>query len=232
LQEGEEIWMRKLTLAQQWVHKARKGTGGGSPHTLPEEYKWHTVIFDKEKATRFPPQREEELGIKLLPRASKEIDCKVYPLSQAEQEQLHTFLEEEETKGYIYKGSSPYMATVFLIGKKDSDERRVIIDYWKLNEWVIHDNSPLPNIQMQLEKLNGKCIFTKFDIHWGYKNHWINAEDQPKAAFKPMFGTYIPWVVYFGLKNAPPFFQWMMAHEFQPLMQNMNPTYLIIWMTG
>ena len=116
-------------VVQQWVHEARKGNGGGSPHTLPEEYKRHTVIFDEEKATQFPPRTEEELGIELLPRVPKEIDCKVYPLLQVEQEQLCTFLEEEETKGYIYKGSSPYMATVFLIGKKDSDERRVIIDY-------------------------------------------------------------------------------------------------------
>ena len=138
--------MRKLTVAQQWVHKARKGTGGGSPHTLPEEYKQHAVIFDEEKATQFPPRREEELGIKLLPRALKEIDCNAYPLLQAEQEQLRTFLEEEETKGYIYKGSSPYTASVFLIGKKDSDEHQVIMDYRKLNEWVIRDNGPLPNI--------------------------------------------------------------------------------------
>ncbi len=28
---------------------------------------------------------------------------------------------------------------------------------------------------------------------------------------------YIPWVVYFGLRNAPPFFQRMMACKFEPL---------------
>jgi hypothetical protein len=71
---------------------------------------------------------------------------------------------------------------------------------------VVCDNGPLPNIQTQLEKLTGKKIFTKFNIHWGYKNHRIKEVDQPKAAFKTIFGTYIPRVVYFGLKNAPPFF--------------------------
>ncbi len=35
---------------------------------------------------------------------------------------MRTFLIEEEKKGYIYKGSSPYMAPVFLIGK-DSEEK-------------------------------------------------------------------------------------------------------------
>jgi hypothetical protein len=93
------------------------------------------------------------------------------------------------------------------------------MDYCHLNEWVVHDNGPLPNIRTQLEKLTGKQLFTKFDIRWGYKNHWINEWDQFKAAFKTVFGTYIPRVVYFGLKNAPPFFQRMMAKEFQSLTQ-------------
>ena len=65
----------------------------------------------------------------------------------------------------------------------------------------------------------GKQLFTKFDIRWGYKNHRVREQDQFKAVFKTIFGTYIPQVVYFGLKNAPPFFQRMMAKEFQPLMQ-------------
>jgi len=38
-----------------------------------------------------------------------------------------------------------------------------------------------------------------------------------KAAFKTTLGTYIPQVVYFGLRNPPPFFQRMMAHEFESL---------------
>jgi hypothetical protein len=71
----------------------------------------------------------------------------------------------------------------------------------------VRDNGPLLNIRTQLEKLTGKQLFTKFDIHWGYKNHRVREQDQFKAAFKTVFGTYIPWVIYFGLKNAPPFFQ-------------------------
>src|SRR6266851_4835899 len=85
---------------------------------------------------------------------------------------------------------------------------------------------------MQLEKLQGKEIFTKMDIRWGYKNHQIKTEDQYKAAFKTVFETYIPRVVYFGLKNAPPFFQRMMACEFAPIVQKYEPylsNYLDDW---
>ena len=211
--------MRKLTTAQQWAHDARKEQQEEQKTELPAEYRRHAKVFDEKQATRFPPEREEELKIEMLPGAPKEIDCKVYPLSRIEQDQLRIFLTEEEEKGYIYKGSSPYTAPVFLIGKKDSEEKRVVMDYRRLNEWVVRDNGPLPNIRTQLEKLTGKQLFTKFDIRWGYKNHQINERDQFKAAFKTVFGTYIPRVVYFGLKNAPPFFQRMMAKEFQSLTQ-------------
>ncbi len=114
---------------------------------------------------------EEELKIEMLLGVPKEIDCKVYPLLQADQDQLWVFLAEEEAKGYIYKGSSPYTAPLFFIGKKDSKEKQVVMDYCCLNEWVVHDNGPLPNICTQLEKLMGKQLFMEFDIRWGYKNH-------------------------------------------------------------
>ena len=38
-------------------------------------------------------------------------------------------------------------------------------------------------------------------------------------AFKIKDGTFIPQVIYFGLMNAPPFFQWMMHQDFRELLQ-------------
>jgi hypothetical protein len=71
---------------------------------------------------------------------------------------------EEQEKGYIYPRSSPYTTPVFFIGKKDLVEKHIIMDYQRLNEWMVRDNGPLPNIKTQLEKLQGKEIFSKMDI--------------------------------------------------------------------
>ncbi len=76
----------------------------------------------------------------------KAIDYKVYPLTKEERDLLHTFLSKEQEKGYIYPGGSPYTALVFFIRKKDSDEKHIIMDYRKLNEWTVRNNGPLPNI--------------------------------------------------------------------------------------
>jgi hypothetical protein len=42
------------------------------------------------------------------------IDCKVYPLNVKETNVLREFLKEEQEKGYIRQGSSPYTALVSL----------------------------------------------------------------------------------------------------------------------
>jgi hypothetical protein len=47
-----------------------------------------------------------------------------------------------------------------------------------------------------------------------------------------VFGTYVPCIVYFELKNTPPFFQHMMAREFQMIIQQYKPylsNYLDDW---
>ena len=77
------------------------------------------------------------------------------------------------------------------------------MDYRILNKWTVRDNYPLPLITNIIEHLQGKTLFSKFDIRWGYNNIRIKEEDQWKAAFKTPFGLYEPMVMYFGLTNSP-----------------------------
>lgn len=74
---------------------------------------------------------------------------------------------------------------------------------WITDKWMVHDNYPLPLITNIIDWLQGKTLFSKFDIWWGYNNIWIKEEDQWKAAFKTLFGLYKPRVMYFGLTNSP-----------------------------
>ena len=159
------------------------------------------------------------MTITLTPDAPKELNCKVYPLSKDERELLRRWILEEEELGCIYEGPSPYTAPVYFINKKDSTEKHIIMDYRKLNQYTVRDNNPLLNIQLALEQLHGKRLFSKFDIRWGYNNICIKEDNQYKAAFKTPQGTYIPRVMYFGLTNAPLFFQRTMHRDFRALMQ-------------
>jgi Reverse transcriptase (RNA-dependent DNA polymerase) len=64
--------------------------------------------------------------------------------------------------------------------------------------------------------MEGKEIFSKFDIRWGYNNIPIEEGDQQKAAFKTPLGTYQPKVLYFGMKNTPAQWTWLIWHDFRP----------------
>ena len=88
------------------------------------------------------------------------------------------------------------------------------MDYRVLNSWTVKDEYPLPLINTILKHLQGKELFTKFDIRWGYENIHIRKEDQWKAAFKTPLGLFQPTVMFFGLTNSPATFCRAMAKMF------------------
>ena len=132
------------------------------------------------------------MTIKFIPDAPQNINCKVYPTSREDRRILWEWLQEQQALEHIYAGASDITSPVFLIDKKEKGEKRVVQDYCEVNKWTIRDNNPLPNIQVALEQLHWKMLFSKFDIHWGYNNIWIAEEDKHQAPFKTQFGTFIP----------------------------------------
>jgi len=104
---------------------------------IPREYRRHWRIFDETLAEQYPPQRSEDLRIKLHEGVPKTINCKVYPLNRQETDILQAFLAEEERKGYIVPGNLPYTTPVFFVGKKDSKELRPVMDYREINKWTV-----------------------------------------------------------------------------------------------
>ncbi len=180
----------------------RRSTTIAITEQIPEEYQQHSKVFDEKEADRFPPKREEDHAINLKEDAPAVLDCKIYPLSHNQDTKLTEFLEEHLRKGYIRESKSPYAAPFFFIKKKDG-KLQPVQDYQKLNEQTIRDNYPLPLIKTILEQLQGRSLFTKFDIRWGYNNIRIKEGNEWKAAFKTPKGLFEPQVMFFGLMNSP-----------------------------
>jgi hypothetical protein len=143
---------------------------------IPEEYQQHHKVFSDQQATHFPLSRPEDHAIKLIPRVPETINCKVYPLTLAEQEATRKFLEENKQLGYIEKTDSPWSSPWFFIKKKDGTLRPVQ-DYREVNKWTVHDVYPISRIEQILEALHGKELFMVFDVCMGYNNVLIKKED-------------------------------------------------------
>ena len=188
---------------------------------LPPEFKRHETLFSDEEANKFPPSRGEgDHKIVLLENAPTRFNCKVYPLSRNEQETEDKFLDENIAKGYITPSDSPYGFSTFMVPKKDSKEKRYIIDYQPLNAITRKDVTPLPNLAQCIEDLQGMELFSKFDIRWGYNNIRIREEDQWKGAFKTCRGLFKPKVMFFGMSNFPASFQCFMNGILEELYQH------------
>ena len=194
---------------------------------IPSQYQRHWRVFSEHAARRFPPSREEDHAITLKPGAPSKLDCKIYRQTEDELKVTKEFIDDSLAKGYIVETNSPYASPMFYRAKKDG-KLRPIIDYRALNSWTVRDVYPLPLIGSIIDHLQGKTLFTKLDLRWGFNNIRIKEEDQWAAAFKTPFGMYKPAVMLFGLCNSPATFCRAMAHMFRPLT-NKYPTELFVY---
>ena len=109
-QDSDEVWIiNHMHFAQEWAitaHKERRDKGEETK-AIPPKYWQHTKVFSKREATRFPPSHPEDHVIKLKPGAPDTMNCKVYPLMEAEQEATKKFIQENKTLQYIKKLDSP-----------------------------------------------------------------------------------------------------------------------------
>ena len=61
-----------------------------------------------------------------------------------------------------------------------------------------------------IDSIGKKKVFTKIDLRLWYNNVRIKEEDELKAVFLMLEGSFEPTVMFFGLTNSPAMFQVMM----------------------
>ncbi|XP_073119845.1 uncharacterized protein [Henckelia pumila] len=161
----------------------------------------------------FPPQREIDLSIELMPGTSP-IFRAPYRLAPAELKELKMQLQDLLEKGYIRPSVSPWGAPVLFVKKKDGT-MRMCIDYRQLNQATVKNKYPLPRIDDLFDQLQGTSVYSKIDLRSGYHQLRVREEDVSKTAFRTRYGHYEFLVVPFGLTNAPAVFMDLMNRVFR-----------------
>ena len=77
------------------------------------------------------------------------------------------------------------------------------IDYRALNSQTRSDVYPLPRIDELLQRLDGACVFSKFDMRDGYHQIPVRMSNRVKTSFACRYGTFQFTVMPFGLATAP-----------------------------
>jgi hypothetical protein len=127
--------------------------------------------------------------------------------------ELKNQLQELLGKGYILPSSSPWGCPAPFVKKKDGS-LRLCVDYRPLNAVTIKNKYLLPRIAVLFYQLAAAKVFSKIDLRSGYHQIKIRPCDIPKTAFSTCYGLYEFLVMFFGLKNAPAYFMYLMNSVF------------------
>jgi len=104
------------------------------------------------------------------------------------------------------RNQAPYNSPVWVVPKKldsqDNKRWRMVIDFRALNEKMIGDVYPFPNITEILDQLGSTKYFSVFDFASGFHQISMHESDAPKTAFCTPHEHYQFNLMSFGLKNA------------------------------
>jgi len=177
--------------------------------------KWRKV-FGKVESERMPTRKVWDHAIDLkemfVPQKGR-----IYPLSKTKREEVQSFVEDQLRKEYIRLTKSFQMSLVFFVGKKDR-KKRMVMDYYSLNNQTMKNNYPLPLITELIDNIGGKKVFTKMNLRWGFNNMRIKEGDEWKRAFTMHMGSFELTVMFFGMTNSPAMFQAMMNEILRDLI--------------
>lgn len=137
---------------------------------------------------------------------------RLYPYPLGVSDFVKNEVENLLANGIIRPSRSPYNNPIWVVDKKGVDEfgcpnKRLVIDFRKLNDKTISDKYPIPDITEILSNLGGAKYFTTLDLKSGFHQIELAERDREKTAFSVRNGKYEFCRLPFGLKNAPSIFQ-------------------------
>ncbi|WVZ97874.1 hypothetical protein U9M48_043382 [Paspalum notatum var. saurae] len=124
-------------------------------------------------------------------------------MAPVEQDEVKKNIDELLAKGYIRPSSSPWAFPVPLVEKKDTNEKRMCVDY-----------RARMRLQLRTSILSPVSMTCLINSKVGLPSIEDPSLDIPKTAFTTKYGLYEYLVMSFGLTNAPAYFMHPMNRVF------------------
>ena len=131
--------------------------------------------------------------------------------SKGENEIINEYVSSMLENDIIEPSTSAWGSPIFLVDKKESKKKRLVVDFRKVNELSRKDKFPMLHIDDALDKLAGCTVFSDVDATSGYWQVPLSDDSKEKTAFHTTKGSFQFKVLPFGLCNGPSTFQRMMT---------------------
>eukprot|EP00102_Acyrthosiphon_pisum_P016377 XP_008187319.1 PREDICTED: uncharacterized protein LOC103310527 [Acyrthosiphon pisum] len=145
---------------------------------------------------------------------SSPVSLKPYRTSPTDRHTIAETLRDWKKAGIITDSSSPYASPVLLVNKS-SGEKRLCVDYRRLNQQTVDQPYPMPDVDTQLGALSHGVIFTTLDLSNGFLQIPLTPAAKEKTAFVTEETTAKFERMPFGLKGAPGTFQKLIGTAIQ-----------------
>lgn len=125
-----------------------------------------------------------------------------YRLSPPKMKEMRRLIEQMLSEGVIRPSVSPYASPMFLVPKPSGKGYRPVVDYRALNQKVILESVPLPDLHNCFAWFSGAHYFTVFDLNQAYHQIPLAEASKPLTAFCTDWNLFEYNRVPFGLATG------------------------------
>lgn len=153
-----------------------------------------------------------EQSITLKPNTSP-VYVKQYRLPHSLKNEVNKQIQKMIDSDIIEEAKSEWSSPILLVPKKSENDKkwRLVVDYRKLNDCIVDDKFPLPNITEILDSLSGSIYFSHLDLNQGYYQVALDEKSREYTAFTTNTGQYQMKRLPMGLKTSPSAFSRVMS---------------------
>ncbi|KAG1043777.1 hypothetical protein G6F43_011580 [Rhizopus delemar] len=112
------------------------------------------------------------------------------------------------------------------VGKKNTKDGRLVVQFQELNAITKKDPWPLPSLQYLLESYLGSEIFTTLDLLKGFNQILVDEYTIPKLTMATPWGCFSYRVLPFGVVNGPACFSRAIYLAMQEFLGSFVSTYI------
>ena len=159
---GQTQWLwTKNPKASTLATEAILDTAFTNDGPTPDWASHYPSVFSEAKWDELP-KSQPDFDIKIkFQEDPKHLSSKLYSLTQEVTVEMNRWIDEQLASGRIRPSKSPYASPFFY--KREKDKLHPIIDYSRLNSYLVKDKFPLPRIHDCVDALRNAKIFSKID---------------------------------------------------------------------